>query len=140
MSLSFEEFIRKAGEKESKKLKFAPIEVPGIGEVIFQRPPLQEMIAFQKELFKQFGGQSTKEIDLSKLNIESLANISTEFIYNSCEFFRRKETRELFNKCSFEEIPLHLLGVEDCNSLAMEIYDKFNGGQEVKETIDEVKN
>ena len=68
------------------------------------------------------------------------AKASSAFIYNTCSMMRTKEIRDMFKKIYPEDIPLELFNVSDVITIAVDIFNKFEGKKEVKEIKEDIKN
>lgn len=146
MSMTLEQFIQKARENEEKKVKITTMNIAGFGEVEFQRPNTSVLLKFQSELTtgykkeisideEQAQKTSTSDIDMLKF-----AKASSAFIYNTCSMMRTKEIRDMFKKIYPEDIPLELFNVSDVITIAVDIFNKFEGKKEVKEIKEDIKN
>lgn len=146
MTLTLEEFIIKAREHEEKKVKIATIEIEDFGAVEFQRPSANEFLKFQKEMLasiKELDFEEKEEkskIDMSQIDIEKFAKVSSAFIYNSCSALRAKEIRSMYPTIEFEDIPLNLFGDNEAIGIATKVYNTFKGKKEVEKIVEAVKN
>lgn len=152
MSMTLEQFIQKARENEEKKVKITTMNIAGFGEVEFQRPNTSVLLKFQSELTtgykkeisideeqeeqeEQVQKTSTSDIDMLKF-----AKASSAFIYNTCSMMRTKEIRDMFKKIYPEDIPLELFNVSDVITIAVDVFNKFEGKKETKEIKEDIKN
>lgn len=149
MSMTLEQFIQKARENEEKKVKITTMNIAGFGEVEFQRPNTSVLLKFQSELTtgykkeisideeqeEQAQKTSTSDIDMLKF-----AKVSSTFIYNTCSMMRTKEIRDMFKKIYPEDIPLELFNVSDVITIAVDVFNKFEGKKETKEIKEDIKN
>lgn len=145
MILSFEEFLAKARENEDKKVKAITIDIDKFGKISFQRPSINIMLEFQKKMLESLGGvefdkQKQVSFDMAELDIEDFAHASSKFIYETCEFIRRKEIRDMYSKYEFYDIPLALFGDMEVINIATNVYNRFKGNEEIEKKVDEIKN
>lgn len=146
MSITLEEFIKKARLKEEQKIKVVRLEVAEFGELEFTRPNINEMIKYQKGIIAGTDVEVADEdaeqqkIRSKEVDFSAVAKISAEFVYNTCSFCRAKEIRELYNTSHPYDIPIELFGMTECIKIASAVFSEFNGAKQVKEVVEEVKN
>lgn len=140
--VTLQDFLNKVREKEEKKVKIAVIDIEGIGEVEFQRPKEADLLKYNNGLIKCYRGnlKDKDNISAEDLDMEEMAYIASELIYNSCSFFRSKELRSMYQEYEFIDIPLIILGFNETLRVANKVNSIFKGLELKKETEEDIKN
>lgn len=140
--ITLQDFLNKVREKEEKKVKIAVIDIEGIGEVEFQRPKEADLLKYNNGLIKCYRGnlKDKDNISAEDLDMEEMAYIASELIYNSCSFFRSKELRTMYQEYEFIDIPLIILGFNETLRVANKVNSIFKGLELKKETEEDIKN
>lgn len=140
--VTLQDFLNKVREKEEKKVKIAIIDIEGIGEVEFQRPKEADLLKYNNGLIKCYRGnlKDRDNISTEDLDMEEMAYIASELIYNSCSFFRSKELRAMYQEYEFIDIPLIILGFNETLRVANKVNSIFKGLELKKETEEDIKN
>lgn len=140
--VTLQDFLNKIREKEEKKVKIAVIDIEGIGEVEFQRPKEADLLKYNNGLIKCYRGnlKDRDNISTEDLDMEEMAYIASELIYNSCSFFRSKELRAMYQEYEFIDIPLIILGFNETLRVANKVNSIFKGLELKKETEEDIKN
>ena len=140
--VTLQDFLNKVREKEEKKVKIAVIDIEGIGEVEFQRPKESDLLKYNNGLIKCYRGnlKDRDNISTEDLDMEEMAYIASELIYNSCSFFRSKELRTMYQEYEFIDIPLIILGFNETLRVANKVNSIFKGLELKKETEEDIKN
>lgn len=140
--VTLQDFLNKVREKEEKKVKIAVIDIEGIGEVEFQRPKEADLLKYNNGLIKCYRGnlKDRDNISAEDLDMEEMAYIASELIYNSCSFFRSKELRSMYQEYEFIDIPLIILGFNETLRVANKVNSIFKGLELKKETEEDIKN
>ena len=140
--VTLQDFLNKVREKEEKKVKIAIIDIEGIGEVEFQRPKEADLLKYNNGLIKCYRGnlKDRDNISTEDLDMEEMAYIASELIYNSCSFFRSKELRAMYQEYEFIDIPLIILGFNETLRVANKVNSIFKGLELKKETDEDIKN
>lgn len=140
--VTLQDFLNKVREKEEKKVKIAVIDIEGIGEVEFQRPKEADLLKYNNGLIKCYRGnlKDRDNISTEDLDMEEMAYIASELIYNSCSFFRSKELRAMYQEYEFIDIPLIILGFNETLRVANKVNSIFKGLELKKETEEDIKN
>lgn len=140
--ITLQDFLNKVREKEEKKVKIAVIDIEGIGEVEFQRPKEADLLKYNNGLIKCYRGnlKDRDNISTEDLDMEEMAYIASELIYNSCSFFRSKELRAMYQEYEFIDIPLIILGFNETLRVANKVNSIFKGLELKKETEKDIKN
>lgn len=140
--VTLQDFLNKVREKEEKKVKIAVIDIEGIGEVEFQRPKEADLLKYNNGLIKCYRGnlKDKDNISAEDLDMEEMAYIASELIYNSCSFFRSKELRTMYQEYEFIDIPLIILGFNETLRVANKVNSIFKGLELKKETEEDIKN
>lgn len=140
--VTLQDFLNKVREKEEKKVKIAVIDIEGIGEVEFQRPKEADLLKYNNSLIKCYRGnlKDRDNISTEDLDMEEMAYIASELIYNSCSFFRSKELRAMYQEYEFIDIPLIILGFNETLRVANKVNSIFKGLELKKETEEDIKN
>lgn len=149
--MDLQEFIRKAREKESKKLKITQIEIEGFGLVEFQRPALKDILNYVDDISNateteievigetEEGEPKTKET-VKNQDMKKILEASSKFVYLSCSLLRSKEVRAEFKVGDPYELPVEVFGFDEVIEVAGEILEVFNGNKEIKKIDEEIKN
>lgn len=139
--MKFDEFIAKVREKENNKVKSTEIEIKDIGKVTFIRPSESIILKFNNNLAKCYRGNihENENIGVENVDIELMSSISSEFVYNSCPFFKEKELREMYKEYEFYDIPLIVFGNDEVIRVAVELNNIFKGIDLKKEIEDDIK-
>lgn len=140
--ITLQDFLNKVREKEEKKVKIAVIDIEGIGEVEFQRPKESDLLKYNNGLIKCYRGnlKDRDNISTEDLDMEEMAYIASELIYNSCSFFRSKELRTMYQEYEFIDIPLIILGFNETLRVANKVNSIFKGLELKKEIEEDIKN
>ncbi|MGL6063765.1 MAG: hypothetical protein ACRC0S_01635 [Fusobacteriaceae bacterium] len=149
--MDLQEFLRKAREKEGKKIRMISLEVDEIGIVDFQRPEDKDILEYTSEITKaaQFKkekklNKKTNEVEdievVESINLEIMHKAATKLVYLSCSLIRAKETRDEFKSNDPFNIPSLIFGSNEVLRIAGEIMKAFSGNKIAKKITDDIKN
>ena len=138
--MQLQDFLNKARENESKKLKIIEIEVEGFGKIEFSRPTVNELVEYTNKVAGAVTTIQTDEGTIKRQSYEDVVQASKELVYNSCSLLQASETRDNFKGLSPYDIPLEVFGITKTIELATEISDKFDPSERIKKMEDDIKN